>query len=280
MGTDNPMDDRARQALCDIVDREGVGVLVNLPRVEAMLGDLCPGAAGEIHSLLAAGKAGAARSLERSTNEQLPGVVAALSAKLADSYGMTRSVADWAAMSWLIAARPRAAATMLAAALATASSHTESPASGPGPAAAAQEPASGERLPQRVEPAPAGQAPLPALVSWAPSWPLEPAPAGQPLLPADVLRSDYVGRWIRTKTGHSTREFLVVELAEEEGLAVLTSAHANAGEAASRQLFFRHREDSNKFINFSQPFFCELRLTAPSRLCLTRGRLVAEYERA
>ena len=239
MGTGNPMDDRARQALCDIVDREGVGVLANLPRIEAMLGDLCPGADGEIHSLLAAGKAGAARSLERATDEQLPGVVAALSGKLADSYGMTRSVADWAAMSWLIAARPRAAATMLAAALATASSHTESPASGPGPAAAAQEPASRERMPQRVKLAPADQAPLPALASWAPSWPLEPAPAGQPLLPANAPRSEYLGRWTLMEGRQSESALLVVEPWEGGCLTVHTYADATDGDAASRLFFYR-----------------------------------------
>jgi len=255
MGTGNPMDDRARQALCDIVDREGVGVLVNLPRVEAMLGDLCPGAAGEIHSLLAAGKAGAARSLERATAEQLPGVVAALSAKLGGSYGMTRSVADWAAMSWLIAVRPRAAAPMLAAALAAASEQAESPTSGPNRALAVHEPASRERVPQRQES----------------------APSGQPPLPADAHRSEYLGRWTLTGGQQSEYGLLVVEPWEGGGLRVSMYAHASDA-AATECLYFFPRADSRRYIEASTFFKSVLYLSAPSRLCLAKP-FSAEYGR-
>ncbi len=259
MGTGNPMDDRARQALCDIVDREGVGVLANLPRVEAMLGDLCPGAAGEIHSLLAAGKAGAARSLERATNEQLPGVVAALSAKLAGSYGMTRSVADWAAMSWLIAARPRAAATMLAAALAAASLHNESPANGPSLAAGVQQPTPRQRLPLQQEPAPAGQL--------------------RPL--ANAPRSEYFGRWTLMEGRQSEYGLLVVEPWEGEGLKV--SLYAQASDAATTKCIHCYPQSgSSKYVDTSTwPLFKSVvSLTAQSRLCLTRGPLSADYDRA
>lgn len=108
------MDDRVRQTLAAIVEREGERVAHDGALCEALLRDYAPQAKREVYLLTTACRAGVPDRLLRSSQAgmSLSQRAAQLAAELRDDYAIDEGAAQWAVQSWAGALKlaPQAAA--------------------------------------------------------------------------------------------------------------------------------------------------------------------------